>query len=100
MSLANPQETTPDKTGYLPSEIFRAVQPRLETLGAEAISDQVREWSADAERHQPYVKSYNVWGKRYDVDKLVTSEGWKQLGKWGAKHGFVSLFPPLTVGGC
>jgi hypothetical protein len=56
-------------------------------LGEEAVSDQVREWSADAERNQPYVKGFNVWGQRYDYDRLITTEGWKQLGKWGARHG-------------
>lgn len=55
-------------------------------FGAEAISEQIREWSADAERNVPYVKSHNVWGKRYDYDRLVTTEGWKQLGKWGARN--------------
>lgn len=60
------------------------------TLGAEAVSENVREWSSDAERTQPYVKSYNVWGKRYDYDRLITSEGWKQLGHWGARRRIVS----------
>ncbi|KAJ5115481.1 hypothetical protein NUU61_001240 [Penicillium alfredii] len=75
---------------YLPSDILHSVEPHLTQLGAEAVSERVREWSADAERYQPYVKSYNVWGRRYDYDRLITSEGWKQLGKWGAKHRIVS----------
>lgn len=79
-----------ETTGYLPADIFQAVEPRLSKLGAEAVSPQIREWSADAERNQPYVKGYNVWGARYGYDRLITSEGWKQLGKWGAKHGFVA----------
>ncbi|KAJ5170937.1 uncharacterized protein N7500_003720 [Penicillium coprophilum] len=75
---------------YLPSATLESVQPHLTQLGAEAISEQVREWSADAERNVPYVKSHNVWGKRYDYDRLVTTEGWKQLGKWGARNRIVS----------
>ncbi|CAG7944344.1 unnamed protein product [Penicillium nalgiovense] len=71
---------------YLPSAKLQSVQPHLTQFGAEAISEQVREWSADAERNVPYVKSHNVWGKRYDYDRLVTTEGWKQLGKWGARN--------------
>ncbi|KAF7170952.1 hypothetical protein CNMCM5623_003399 [Aspergillus felis] len=51
----------------------------LTQLGEEAISPQIHEWSADAERHQPYVRGYNVWGQRYDYDRVITSEGWKQL---------------------
>ncbi|THC90492.1 hypothetical protein EYZ11_010038 [Aspergillus tanneri] len=83
---------------YLPSSTLGQVQPHLTQLGAEAISDQVREWSADAERNQPYVKSHNVWGERYDYDRLVTAEGWKQLGKWGARHGVVALGYEKTYG--
>ncbi|CAG8890270.1 unnamed protein product [Penicillium egyptiacum] len=75
---------------YLPSATLQSVQPHLTQFGAEAISEQVREWSADAERNVPYVKSHNVWGKRYDYDRLVTAEGWKQLGKWGARNRIVS----------
>ncbi|KOS40672.1 hypothetical protein ACN38_g8461 [Penicillium nordicum] len=75
---------------YLPSTTLQSVQPHLMQFGAEAISEQIREWSADAERNVPYVKSHNVWGKRYDYDRLVTTEGWKQLGKWGARNRIVS----------
>ncbi|KAH1363524.1 hypothetical protein KXX14_007349 [Aspergillus fumigatus] len=76
---------------YLPSSTYQSIQSNLTQLGEEAISPQIREWSADAERHQPYVKGYNVWGQRYDYDRLVTSEGWKQLSRWGARHGVVAL---------
>ncbi|KAJ5179112.1 hypothetical protein N7492_002322 [Penicillium capsulatum] len=75
---------------YLPGTTLRAVQKQFTQLGAEAVSEQIREWSADAERNQPYVKSYNVWGQRYDYDRLITSEGWKQLGHWGARNKIVS----------
>jgi hypothetical protein len=77
--------------GYLPTSTLKSVQPHFTQLGAEAISEQVREWSGDAERNVPYVKSHNVWGKRYDYDRLVTTEGWKQLGKWGARNKYASL---------
>ncbi|EAW12881.1 putative acyl-CoA dehydrogenase [Aspergillus clavatus NRRL 1] len=83
---------------YLPSDINQSIQPNLTQLGEEAISPQIREWSADAERNQPYVKSYNVWGQRYDYDRLVTSEGWKQLGRWGARHGVVAIGYEPTYG--
>lgn len=74
-------------SGYIPKDTLRHIQPHLTQLGAEAISEQVREWSANAETQKPYVKSHNVWGERYDYDRLVTSEGWKQLGRWGVRHG-------------
>lgn len=77
-------------TGYVPSAILRSLELGFAQLGGEAISEQVREWTADAERNQPYVKSHNVWGKRYDYDRLITTEGWKQLGHWGARRKVVS----------
>ena len=67
-------------------------------LGAEAISERVQMWSADAERNPPYVKTHNVWGRRYDYDRLVTSEGWRQLGRWGARHKTVSAGYDMTFG--
>ena len=76
-------------TGYLPANILRKAEPNLAQLGEEAISPQLNAWNADAEVNQPYVKKYNVWGQRYGYDRLVTTEGWKQIGKWGAKHGLV-----------
>ncbi|KAJ5121755.1 hypothetical protein N7526_008692 [Penicillium atrosanguineum] len=83
---------------YLPSPTLASIELHLTQLGAEVISEQVREWSADAERNQPYVKSHNVWGKRYDYDRLITTEGWKQLGHWGARNKIVSAGYDLALG--
>jgi len=83
--------------GYIPSEL-RSNESHFIQLGAEAVSDQIREWSADAERNPPYVKSHNVWGKRYDYDRLYTTEGWKQLGKWGARNRIVSAGYDTSLG--
>ncbi|KAL2867232.1 putative acyl-CoA dehydrogenase [Aspergillus lucknowensis] len=83
---------------YLSTPNLTRLEPHLTTLGAEAVSSKIRQWSADAERNQPYVKGYNVWGERYDVDRLVTSEGWKRLGAWGAEHGVVALGYEDTYG--
>lgn len=82
--------------GYLSAQHLTTLEPQLVRLGGEAVSEQIREWSADAEKNQPYVKGHNVWGERYDVDKLVTTEGWKRLTKWGGGHGFVAL---ILLGG-
>ncbi|KAL4975289.1 hypothetical protein BDW66DRAFT_167307 [Aspergillus desertorum] len=75
---------------YIPHHVD-ALSPHLTRLGDEAVSARIREWSADAERNQPYVKGYNVWGEKYGVDRLVTSEGWKRLGAWGAENGVIAL---------
>ena len=82
---------------YLPTQSLEAVKPRLTKFGDEAISDHVKDWVSDAERHPPYVKQYNVWGQRNDPDKLVTSWGWKEAGKWGIANGYVhcAIYPAL-----
>lgn len=85
-------ETEPLTTwflGYLPEDVLRAVKPDLARLAEEASSEQVMNWTSNAEKQQPYVKTHNAWGARYDVDKLVTSEGWKNLRSWGAQNGYV-----------
>ncbi|KAJ5382479.1 hypothetical protein N7517_000390 [Penicillium concentricum] len=83
---------------YLPAETLNMVEPHLAQFGEEAVSPQVFAWNADAETNLPYIKKYNVWGQRYGYDKLITTDGWKQLGKWGAKHGVVSLGYDHTYG--
>lgn len=78
---------------YLPQPLLNNLRPRLEKFGDEAISDHINEWISTAERDQPYVKSRNVWGEKYPHDRLVTSEGWKQLGRWGILNGLdMSIF--------
>ncbi|KAF5010851.1 hypothetical protein FDECE_3024 [Fusarium decemcellulare] len=76
---------------YLGPEILTDLLPRLTKFGGEALSEPVLAWIANAEKEQPFVKQYDAWGRRYPYDKLVTAEGWKKLGEWGAKNGVVSL---------
>lgn len=75
---------------YLGPDIEKDILPRLTTFGDEAVSDAVHTWIANAEKEQPYVKQYDVWGQRYPYDKLITAEGWKRLGEWGASNGCVA----------
>ena len=75
---------------YLPADVYQQVSPQLLRFGEEAISPRVNDWIANAEKQEPYVKQYDAWGRRYPVDKLITSEGWKQLGIWGAENGVVA----------
>lgn len=63
------------------------IAPELRKFGDEAVSDQVYEWIADAETNQPYVKTRDVFNNRYPYDRLVTSQGWKELGRWGIGNG-------------
>lgn len=75
---------------YLPPNVLDKVRPRLEIFGEEAVSERIHEWISNAESQQPYVKSRNLWGEKYPHDRLVTSEGWKRLGQWGIKNGYVA----------
>ena len=75
---------------YLPARTLDAVKPNLTRFGDEAISTEVKEWISNAERSPPYVKQYNVWGERNDPDRLVTSWGWREAGKWGIANGVVA----------
>ncbi|KAL4891202.1 hypothetical protein BDV59DRAFT_194415 [Aspergillus ambiguus] len=72
---------------HLPNNILSQITPRLRQFAAEAISEQVNIWIGNAETQQPYIKTRNVWGARFDRDRLITSEGWRQLGKWGLRNG-------------
>ncbi|KAK3073425.1 hypothetical protein LTR53_005003 [Teratosphaeriaceae sp. CCFEE 6253] len=97
--LANPATTDPAYervlSWYLPANVVSQVKPHLVAFGQEAVSPRINEWISDAERVQPYVKTRNVWGGKYAYDRLVTSNGWKELGKWGARtHGYETEFGP------
>lgn len=72
---------------YLPPDVIEAISPQLTKFAEEAISPEINDYIANAESQQPYVKTHNVWGGRYRYDRLVTSHGWKQLGRWGARNG-------------
>lgn len=63
------------------------ITPELTKFGRDAISEDINNLIGNAEKQEPYVKQYNVWGARYGADRLVTSVGWKELGKWGIKNG-------------
>lgn len=72
---------------YLPPAVLDSITPQLKKFGDEALSDDVNEWIADAETQQPFVKTRDVWNNRYPYDRLVTSQGWKELGRWGITNG-------------
>lgn len=76
---------------YLHAEVLEAVTLKLQQFGDEAVSDEVHELIGNAECQQPYVKKRDVWNNLYPYDRLITSQGWKELGKWGLKNGSVIL---------
>jgi hypothetical protein len=66
--------------------VIEKIAPELRLFGSDAISANINSLIANAESQQPYVKAHNVWGARYESNGLVTSTGWKELGKWGIKN--------------
>lgn len=91
--LSNPFSSDPVYqrilSSYLPPDILSQIQPSLHRFAAEAISESVHDLVRNAESQPPFVKTRNVWGSRPERDRLVTSDGWKQLGKWGLSNGCV-----------
>ncbi|KAJ5296159.1 hypothetical protein PENANT_c021G05060 [Penicillium antarcticum] len=83
---------------YLPRDVLSKILSDLQHFGSEAISDETNGLIGNAETQLPYIKTRNVWGARYHADRLVTSAGWKGLGKWGIKNGVVGLGYEETFG--
>lgn len=78
---------------YLPKDILDELLPALKQFAKDTAKPQIKEWNLNAERQLPVVEKYNVWGARHDTDRLITSEGWRSLRKWGAEEGYA--FPPF-----
>jgi hypothetical protein len=53
------------------------------------LSRQVLGFVADAERHPPFLKTWDTFGVRRD--ELVTSEGWRALQRIGIEEGMVAV---------
>ncbi|KAH8894559.1 acyl-CoA dehydrogenase/oxidase C-terminal [Thozetella sp. PMI_491] len=85
---------------YLTTGVAKSILPSLTRFGDEAISSQILAWIASAEKNEPYVKQYDVWGRRYPYDKLITSEGWRKLGEWGARNGNYIFSASSAVRSC
>jgi 2-succinyl-5-enolpyruvyl-6-hydroxy-3-cyclohexene-1-carboxylate synthase len=62
---------------YLPLSVLNTVRPKLSQFGEEAISEQIHQWVANAEKEQPYVKTHDVWGKPWlERDWEMGSKKW------------------------
>jgi Adaptive response protein AidB N-terminal domain len=69
--------------------VQNAIEPDLVRFGDEVLTRKVLNWTADAERNTPYLKTWDSWGKR--KDELVTGEGWRNLQEMGISEGVVAI---------
>lgn len=75
---------------FVPKEILQDAQIELENLGEKVIDRQVFEWIEDAENNLPYIVSQDLFG--HQQNRLVTSQGWKNLKALGIREGYVVIF--------
>lgn len=75
---------------FIPEDVLRGEVPEIEQLCDEALSPQVLDWVADAERNQPYISGSgkNAFGKPVS-SRLVLTEGWRRLQERGFEKGYV-----------
>ena len=74
---------------FLPSKVQIAIAPELSTFGDKVLTREILDLVTDAEKHPPYLKTWDSWGRRRD--DLVTSEGWRQLSAIGIQEGMVAM---------
>ncbi|KAI9877342.1 MAG: hypothetical protein M1830_004210 [Pleopsidium flavum] len=74
---------------YLPSTIQSSIAPDLSRFGQKVLTRRVLNWTADAEKHLPFLRTWDAWGTR--KDELVTSSGWRNLQDMGIAEGMVAI---------
>ena len=74
---------------FLPNGIKSFISDDLSAFGTTVLERKVLDWTADAEAHPPRLEPWDIWGKRQD--RLVTSEGWRNLQALGISEGIVAI---------
>ncbi len=72
----------------LPKEYVAQIEGDLTAFG-EKVATTLYDLHMEAERQPPRVDHFDSWGKR--VDKLITSDAWKQLKRVSATEGVISI---------
>ena len=89
-SLGNQYDTDRVLRSYLartlPPEVFRAIEPSLQEMGALAGGPLYQKQLADR-LNEPTLTQWNAWGQR--VDEIEVSPLWKEAAKIAATHGVV-----------
>lgn len=67
----------------------KSLAPDLSGFGSRVLEPRLLALTADAERNQPQVQTWDAFGHR--VDKLLTSEGWRKLSAIGIAEGIVAI---------
>ena len=71
----------------LPSNVLAGVEPELRRLGQRAVSD-IQALGEEAEQSPPRHIPFDAWGKR--VDRIETSDAWRELDRISAAEGIVA----------
>lgn len=71
----------------LPSQVLAEVEPDLRRLGQRAVTD-ILALGEEAEQSPPHHVPFDAWGKR--VDRIETSEAWRELDRISAAEGIVA----------
>ncbi|KFY15821.1 hypothetical protein V492_01750 [Pseudogymnoascus sp. VKM F-4246] len=74
---------------HLPPEVKKSAEVELARLGDAAVSQQLMGWVADAESSPPHIQHWDSWGE--EKDGLVTSQGWKNLWRFGISERLAAL---------
>lgn len=70
---------------FLPRAVKDMAEADVAAFAGAVVSQQVLGWVADAETHPPYLRHWDMWGE--SKEGVITSEGWKNLWKFGISEG-------------
>ncbi|KAF8964393.1 acyl-CoA dehydrogenase/oxidase [Flammula alnicola] len=73
----------------LPGSVFQEVEPDLARVGSEVVTS-LRALSNSGKVFPPTLLQYDQWGRR--IDKLQTSEGWRELKAVAQREGLPGIF--------
>ena len=81
----------------LPADVLAEVEPDLRRLGQRAVTD-ILELGEAAEASPPVHIPFDAWGRR--VDRIETSEAWRELDRVSATEGIVATGYERKHGAC
>ncbi|KAF2093781.1 acyl-CoA dehydrogenase/oxidase C-terminal [Rhizodiscina lignyota] len=72
----------------IPSQAQAALTTSLTTFGSTVLNPSIFRLIENAEKHEPYIRTFDSFGRR--IDELVTSEGWRGLQEIGIREGIMA----------